>query len=420
MDNNNELEYENLDNNKNLEDESDLESIANTESSYDEDLNNDLENLEELNNLENLGELNNLENLGELDNLDNVEELDDSLDNFEELDDNLENFEELGNNIFNEIFNNFNNININNDIININIMDNYNILENNNENNNNNNNNNNDNNNIINIYNTNNININNILENNNIEIIDPMIIYGMRLLNNNNENVVNIDEKINQVNEYIEFCNENNMLLYINFDIFTIIHNIFMEFYTIYINSAINNYDQLITNTIKKCYNVLINSGQTIKDSTVYIITYVNYSENYINDDDIRYNDCLFFNYKILVIEDIKRYLLSLLIVEDITNSVNLQFNQNMQNMQDVRCVLNNETLENIPMLSYCEISEEIKNINNYCSVCRDSYNNDDQKKLRILKCNHVFCCECIDPWLLNHSHKCPNCRVEMDGHIYI
>ena len=133
--------------------------------------------------------------------------------------------------------------------------------------------------------------------------------------------------------------------------------------------------------------------------------------------NDLAYNDCLFFNYRILVIEEVKTYLLSLLIIEDLTNMIN---NQNNQNMEDVRCVLTEETLNNLPKTIYSDINHELKNINNYCSVCRDIYSETDNKELRILKCNHVFCCECIDPWLLNHSHKCPNCRIEMDGHIHV
>ena len=320
---------------------------------------------------------------------------DNNLSDNEELYNDLENAVVLNNNIINEIFNDFNN---NNYVNNINIMDNYN--------------------NIINNNIGNNIGNNNI-GNNNVDIIDPMIIYGMRLLynnNNNNDNAINVEEKMNQINEYLEFCNDNNMILYINFEILNIIHNIFIEFYTSYIAELIT-YDLLIKNTIKKCFNVLISSGQTIKDSTIYIITYVNFCENYSNTEDLRYNNCLFFNYKILVIEDIKKYLLSFLIIEDLTNALNLQYTQNLE---DVKCVLNNETLNNIPIVIYSETSDEIKNINNYCAVCREIYNADDHKKLRILKCNHLFCCECIDPWLLNHSHKCPNCRVEMDGHIHI
>ena len=65
-------------------------------------------------------------------------------------------------------------------------------------------------------------------------------------------------------------------------------------------------------------------------------------------------------------------------------------------------------------------MNDELKLINNHCSICRETYEEISDKDLRILKCSHAFCCECIDPWLLSHSYKCPNCREEMDGHINI
>ena len=152
----------------------------------------------------------------------------------------------------------------------------------------------------------------------------------------------------------------------------------------------------------------------TIKESTLNIVSYINYSENYINAENNNYNNYLFFNYKEMVMDNLKKYLLNMLVMEDFINMIN------NQNMEDVRCILTQETLNNLPVSQYSEMNGDLKSINNYCSICRDVYNVDTNKELRILKCNHAFCCECIDPWLLNHSHKCPNCRVEMDGHTHI
>jgi hypothetical protein len=40
------------------------------------------------------------------------------------------------------------------------------------------------------------------------------------------------------------------------------------------------------------------------------------------------------------------------------------------------------------------------------CAICLDN------KKMNIkLKCNHIFCKQCIKKWLTEKSNTCPNCR---------
>lgn len=40
------------------------------------------------------------------------------------------------------------------------------------------------------------------------------------------------------------------------------------------------------------------------------------------------------------------------------------------------------------------------------CAICMDN------KKMNIkLKCNHIFCKQCIKKWLTEKSNTCPNCR---------
>ena len=47
-------------------------------------------------------------------------------------------------------------------------------------------------------------------------------------------------------------------------------------------------------------------------------------------------------------------------------------------------------------------------NLLNECPICLDKYENND--KICILKCDHVFHEKCIKEWLKNNE-SCPNCR---------
>ena len=79
--------------------------------------------------------------------------------------------------------------------------------------------------------------------------------------------------------------------------------------------------------------------------------------------------------------------------------------------MEDVKLILTQEELDKIPKNSYKELSLELKEKNTSCPVCREEYRENDE--VRTLKCNHVFHTDCVDNWLINHSHKCPCCRQE-------
>lgn len=47
------------------------------------------------------------------------------------------------------------------------------------------------------------------------------------------------------------------------------------------------------------------------------------------------------------------------------------------------------------------------------CALCMDSFNVG--QKVRLLRCDHYFHPDCIDPWLLNMSSTCPLCRIDLD-----
>ncbi|KAG0435135.1 E3 ubiquitin-protein ligase [Dictyocoela muelleri] len=64
------------------------------------------------------------------------------------------------------------------------------------------------------------------------------------------------------------------------------------------------------------------------------------------------------------------------------------------------------------PELNSCQIIH-FKDINpktlKNCTICLNDF--DEMSICRILYCNHYFHSECVDPWLINMSARCPYCR---------
>ena len=44
------------------------------------------------------------------------------------------------------------------------------------------------------------------------------------------------------------------------------------------------------------------------------------------------------------------------------------------------------------------------------CPICLS----ESDKTVKIIKCNHDFCENCINNWLLNHKNSCPICRTDI------
>ncbi len=80
-------------------------------------------------------------------------------------------------------------------------------------------------------------------------------------------------------------------------------------------------------------------------------------------------------------------------------------------NMDDIKVTLTEEEYNNIETKKYneCCCSEENSKI---CIICNDEFKEDDV--IKITKCKHVLHDECLKPWLLKESKKCPVCRMEL------
>jgi hypothetical protein len=84
--------------------------------------------------------------------------------------------------------------------------------------------------------------------------------------------------------------------------------------------------------------------------------------------------------------------------------------NQNHGTMSDIKVTLTNEEYDSIQTERFEECKENMNST--ICIICNDEFQKDDIVK--ITKCSHVIHDECLKPWLLNESKKCPVCRAEL------
>jgi hypothetical protein len=86
------------------------------------------------------------------------------------------------------------------------------------------------------------------------------------------------------------------------------------------------------------------------------------------------------------------------------------------QSYVDVKNVATDTILSNnTKVLLFNELDDINKNRYKTCSICIEDYEQDDT--IRQLSCSHIFHKNCIDPWLLKESYKCPLCRNDTLPH---
>lgn len=81
---------------------------------------------------------------------------------------------------------------------------------------------------------------------------------------------------------------------------------------------------------------------------------------------------------------------------------------------EDVKNIATTEILDKNTIL----IKHDDPAIKDSCSICLEGY--DENSIIRKLNCSHIFHKDCIDPWLLKESYKCPICRNDSLPHTHI
>lgn len=79
---------------------------------------------------------------------------------------------------------------------------------------------------------------------------------------------------------------------------------------------------------------------------------------------------------------------------------------------EDVKKVLKPSILEELELIKYNKLSDELKEENKICPISSEEYKEDDL--IRKLPCNHYFLATNIDKWLMEESYLCPLCRKEV------
>jgi len=87
---------------------------------------------------------------------------------------------------------------------------------------------------------------------------------------------------------------------------------------------------------------------------------------------------------------------------------------QDYTEQNDIKIVVPEEEVNKLREMLYEK--EKCKNEN--CAICLEDFK--DLERVKILKCEHNFHPDCIDPWLKLYSNKCPLCRDECKTKKYI
>lgn len=117
--------------------------------------------------------------------------------------------------------------------------------------------------------------------------------------------------------------------------------------------------------------------------------------------------------------EDISQTELGPLDVRPLMSFLQIRFLGGNTQQRDVTLPVTKETFQNIPEVSFNDISKYISTeISEKCSICMDKFNQTDI--IKILPCKHYFHKNCVAEWLTKYNHICPLCRQSSGEHTYI
>ena len=141
--------------------------------------------------------------------------------------------------------------------------------------------------------------------------------------------------------------------------------------------------------------NVIPNTETIHNNIQMFITNYNSLNQNLINlqNQNINNNNIESDNY-----------------IPELEEIPNINFRED--NLQTYEDLINLENRNVKVGVDIEKVSEEIElESENKCSIC---YENFEKKfKMRKLKCNHIYCEECLGEWL-SENKKCPVCMIEL------
>ena len=153
--------------------------------------------------------------------------------------------------------------------------------------------------------------------------------------------------------------------------------------------------------------NIIPVSNNVLENGDVEIIYAINAVNSVGSTSPTRQtrNNHLFGNFISLL-----QYVNNINIVNDV-NDVNFE---NL--LEPVRVTINEENLDIfLTSFKYGDIEEELKiKDQSTCSICLSDFEKNENVSY-LNYCNHLFHTNCINKWLQEFNHKCPNCRKSAD-----
>ena len=159
---------------------------------------------------------------------------------------------------------------------------------------------------------------------------------------------------------------------------------------TDYVNNVSNTYNQYLSNIFYGTGNIQFNNNfePNISENINSILTLSNMLNNGVDNFETTNNN-------------------SLNLFTQIFNNINN--NTGAQNNEDIPIVITEESYDKLRKCDYVELEDELKSKNAKCMITLDNFNEND--KVLVLPCDHVFKLEEITSWLKDNSYKCPSCR---------
>ena len=160
--------------------------------------------------------------------------------------------------------------------------------------------------------------------------------------------------------------------------------------------------DQINTiNELEKIYYELKNNYNTISNIENYGTEILNNINEY---DDFYYNDKEQENFAINAVEQ-------QIIDQLCPNPDAMSYEQLLQLEEDAGKVCKGLTKEQIKNLPFDKYNKKKYNEFYQCIICMDEFN--EEEKVTLLPCEHIFHMECIEKWLLNEK-TCLFCKSEI------